>query len=62
MAVTRLFGGRGGEGGLFGVKKGQFGRTHSPHGRKSRTQFHKLVFDPGTGRARTARRFTTLWK
>ena len=47
--------------GLFGVKKQQFGRTRSPHGKKLRTTFNKLVFDPQKGEAVTVRRYVTRY-
>jgi len=48
--------------GLFGVKKQQFGRTRSPHGKKKKITFNKLVFDPIAKQAVTVRRFITKWK
>lgn len=47
---------------LFGVKAGFYGRTRSRHGKKKRTTFNQLVYDPIAKQAKTVRRFITTWK
>lgn len=46
---------------LFAVKAGRFGRTRTPHGKKLKVQFNKLVYDPVKRDAVTVRRFVTRY-